>query len=47
MDVKGGKFLPFVANGTNYVESQGKDVISGKFTGCIMAAYVDKGASHH
>lgn len=45
MDVKGGKYLPFVANGINYVESQGKDVISGKFTGCIMAAYNVKGGS--
>src|SRR5688500_18408155 len=40
-DVKGGhKYLPFVKNGINYVETQGKDVISYNFTGCIMATYV-------
>lgn len=35
------KFLPFVSNGINYVESQGEDVISAHFSGCIMAAYTD------
>jgi len=44
-DVKGHKYLPFVANGVNYVESNGKDVISFNFTGCIMAAYVTKAGS--
>ena len=34
-----GIYLPFVANGINYVESNGKDVISFNFTGCIMAVY--------
>ena len=41
-DVNGHKYLPFVANGINTVESVGKDVISYNFTGCIMASYVDK-----
>lgn len=45
VEVKGGKYLPFVANGINYAESSGKDVISFNFTGCIMAAYVTKGGS--
>jgi hypothetical protein len=45
VDVKGGKYLPFVANGINYAESSGKDVISFNFTGCIMATYVAKGGS--
>lgn len=45
-EVKGGEgiYLPFVANGINYVESQGKDVISFNFTGCLMATYVKGGA---
>lgn len=45
--VKGGEgiYLPFVANGINYVESQGKDVISFNFTGCLMAAYTAKNGS--
>jgi len=38
-----GIYLPFAANGINYVESQGKDVISYNFTGCIMAAYTKGG----
>lgn len=37
-------YLPFVANGINYVDSQGKDVISYNFTGCIMATYTVGGA---
>lgn len=39
------KFLPFVANGINWVASQGQDVISANFTGCIMAAYNDGGVT--
>jgi hypothetical protein len=38
-----GKFLPFVANGINYVATQGQDVISAHFTGCIMASFDDGG----
>ena len=40
---KKGKYLPFAPNGINYVASAGEDVISGKFTGCIMAVFVHKG----
>lgn len=40
-----GKFLPFVANGINWVASQGQDVISAHFTGCIMAAYTENGVA--
>jgi len=45
-EVKGGEgiYLPFVANGINYVESQGKDVVSYNFTGCVMAAYTVGGS---
>jgi hypothetical protein len=39
------KFLPFVANGINWVASQGQDVISAHFTGCIMAAYTEGGVA--
>ena len=45
IDVEGGIYLPFVANGINYVESQGKDVLSYNFTGCIMATYTTAGGS--
>ena len=31
--------LPWVGNGINYTESTGRDVLSGPFTGCIMAIY--------
>jgi len=43
--LQGHLYLPFVKNGINYVESQGKDVISYNFTGCIMAAYTPTGGS--
>ena len=45
-EVKGGEgiYLPFVPNGINYVETQGKDVISFNFSGCIMAAYTVNGS---
>ena len=36
--------LPWVGNGINYTESTGKDVLSGPFTGCIMAVYKRGGA---
>lgn len=36
--------LPWVGNGINYAESAGKDVVSGPFTGCIMAVYKRNGA---
>ncbi|BBO71284.1 hypothetical protein DSCA_52140 [Desulfosarcina alkanivorans] len=39
-----GIYLPFAANGINCVASQGKDVISYNFTGCIMAAYTQNGS---
>jgi hypothetical protein len=39
-----GKYLPFVKNGINYVESNGMDVISFNFTGCIMAVYTKGGS---
>lgn len=38
-----GKFIPFVANAINYVATQGQDVISAHFTGCIMASFDDNG----
>ena len=31
--------LPWVGNGINYTDTSGKDVLSGPFTGCIMAVY--------
>lgn len=31
--------LPWVGNGINYTDTTGKDVLSGPFTGCIMAIY--------
>lgn len=45
LKVQSGKgiYLPFAPNGINFVESQGKDVISYNFTGCIMAAYTKGG----
>ncbi|HEX8794156.1 MAG TPA: hypothetical protein VF765_24605 [Polyangiaceae bacterium] len=39
------KFLPFVAGGINWVASQGQDVISAHFSGCIMAAYTEGGVA--
>ena len=36
--------LPWVGNGINYTESEGKDVLSGPFTGCIMAVYKRSGS---
>ena len=39
------KFLPFVANGINWCPTQGQDVISAHFSGCIMAVYQDGGAN--
>ncbi len=36
--------LPWVGNGINYTESTGKDVLSGPFTGCLMAVYKRGGA---
>lgn len=32
-------YLPFAQNGINYTPSQGRDVVSGKFSGCLMASY--------
>jgi hypothetical protein len=31
--------LPFVKDGINYASSQGRDVVSYNFTGCIMATF--------
>jgi hypothetical protein len=46
LDVKDGhKYLPFVKNGINYVETMGRDVVSYNFTGCIMAMYVTAAGS--
>ena len=38
-------FLPFVANGINWCPTQGQDVVSAHFTGCIMAYFVDNGVA--
>lgn len=38
-------FLPFVAGGINCVATQGQDVISAHFSGCIMAAYQEGGVN--
>lgn len=35
--------LPWVGNGINYAESTGRDVLSGPFTGGIMAVYMRSG----
>lgn len=35
-------WLPYTPGAINYVNSCGKDVISGPFSGCIMAAYEKK-----
>ena len=35
-------WLPYTPGAINYVNSGGKDVISGPFSGCIMAAYEKK-----
>lgn len=35
-------WLPYIPGEINYTTSQGKDVISGPFSGCIMAAYNKK-----
>lgn len=36
-------WLPFTPSAINYTESGGKDVISGPFSGCLMAAYEKHG----
>jgi len=35
------RYLPFAPNGINYCAAAGVDVISGNFTGCIMATFTD------
>ena len=35
-------WLPFTPGAINYTNSRGKDVISGPFSGCLMAAYEKK-----
>ena len=37
------EYLPFAKNGINSVASQGEDVISYNFTGCIMAVFTHQG----
>lgn len=37
------KFLPFVPNGINSCAAEGQDVVSGHFTGCVMAVYQHNG----
>ncbi len=37
------KYLPFAKGGINYVASQGQDVLSYNFTGCIMAVFTEGG----
>jgi len=32
-------YLPFAKNGINYVAPGGRDVLSGKFSGCLMGTY--------
>ena len=32
-------YLPFAKNGINYVAPKGRDVLSGKFSGCLMGTY--------
>jgi len=39
------KYLPFAKNGINWVASQGQDVISYNFSGCIMAAFTYQGVA--
>jgi hypothetical protein len=39
------KYVPFAKNGINWVASQGQDVISYNFTGCIMAAFKYQGVA--
>ena len=36
-------WLPYTPGAINYTNSSGRDVISGPFSGCIMAAYVTGG----
>ena len=37
------KYLPFAKNGINCVATEGLDVVSYNFTGCIMAVFDDQG----
>lgn len=37
------QWLPFAPNGINWVAMQGCDVVSGHFSGCIMATYTEAG----
>lgn len=38
------RFLPYAQGAINYCESQGKDILSAYFSGCIMASYVRSGS---
>ncbi|MBI2379779.1 MAG: hypothetical protein HYV16_03365 [Gammaproteobacteria bacterium] len=47
-DVEGGapvNILPYVAGAINYTEMQGRETISGEFTGCSMAIYNFNGST--
>jgi len=37
--------LPYVAGAISYTQMQGKETISGEFTGCTMAIYNDSGST--
>ena len=37
------RLLPYVQGSINYTEMQGRDVLSGWFSGCIMAKYYNEG----
>ena len=37
--------LPYVAGAISYTQMQGRETISGEFTGCIMAIYNDGGTT--
>lgn len=37
--------LPYVAGAISYTQMQGKETISGEFTGCTMAIYNDSGTT--
>lgn len=36
-------FLPYMKNGINHVDTQGLDVVSGPFSGCLMGLYYGGG----
>ena len=38
------RWLPYVDGRINWTPAQGRDVLSGRFTGCIMSRYSEEGA---